>query len=57
MATKMQIITRIRRKVEIIRMDAKAKQDASYHDMNELRTLFDMLERALTKEQGNGNEN
>jgi hypothetical protein len=57
MATKMQIITRIRRKVEIIRMDAKAKQDASYHDMNELLTLLDMLERALTKEQGNGNEN
>jgi hypothetical protein len=57
MATKMQIITRIRRKVEIIRMDAKAKQDASYHDMNEMLTLLDMLERALTKEQGNGNEN
>ena len=57
MATKMQIITRIRRKVEIIRMDAKAKQDASYHDMNELLTLLDMLERALTKEQGDGNEN
>ena len=57
MATKMQIITRIRRKVEIIRMDAKARQDASYHDMNELLTLLDMLERALTKEQGNGNEN
>jgi hypothetical protein len=35
----------------------RRKQDASYHDMNELLTLLDMLERALTKEQGNGNEN
>jgi hypothetical protein len=58
MATKMQIITRIRRKAEIMRHRHQgASRMPCYHDMNELLTLLDMLERALTKEQGNGNEN
>ena len=57
MTTTDQIIARLRRKAEIVRLDTKARQDAVHHDMNEILTLLDMLERALTKEQGNGNEN
>lgn len=50
MTTSEQIIARLRRKAEIVRLDAKAKQDAIHHDMNEILSLLDMLERALTKE-------
>ena len=57
MTTSDQIINRLRRKAEIVRLDTKARQDAVHHDMNEILSLLDMLERALTKEQGNGNEN
>ena len=44
------IITRMRRKIGIIRLDAKARQDVLYHDMNELMSLLDMLERELDAE-------
>jgi hypothetical protein len=44
------IITRMRRKIDIIRQNAKARQDVLYHDMDELRTLLDMLERELDAE-------
>ena len=44
------IITRMRRKIDIVRLAAKARQDVLYHDMNELRTLLDMLERELDAE-------
>ena len=44
------IITRMRRKVDIIRLDAKARQDVLYHDMNELLSLLDMLKRELDVE-------
>ena len=44
------IITRMRRKIDIIRLDAKARQDVLYHDMNELLSLLDMLERGLDAE-------
>ena len=44
------IITRMRRKIDIVRLDAKARQDVLYHDMDELRTLLDMLERELDAE-------
>lgn len=44
------IITRMRRKVDIVRLDAKARQDVLYHDMNELLSLLDMLERELDAE-------
>ena len=44
------IITRMRQKIDIIRLDAKARQDVLYHDMDELRTLLDMLERELDAE-------
>jgi hypothetical protein len=43
------IIKRLRRKVEIVRLDAKAKQDAVYHDMNEMLSLLDMLEREMQR--------
>jgi hypothetical protein len=45
----MRIINRMRRKIDIIRLDAKAKQDPAQHDMSELLSLLDMLERALSK--------
>jgi hypothetical protein len=48
MTTSEQIINRMRRKIDIIRLDAKAKQDPVQHDMSELLSLLDMLER--TKE-------
>jgi len=44
------IITRMRRKVDIVRLDAKARQDVLYHDMDELMSLLDMLERELDAE-------
>jgi hypothetical protein len=44
------IITRMRRKISIVRLDAKARQDVLYHDMDELMSLLDMLERELDAE-------
>lgn len=44
------IITRMRRKIDIVRLDAKARQDVLHHDMNELMSLVDMLERELDAE-------
>jgi len=44
------IITRMRRRIDIIRLDAKARQDVLYHDMDELMSLLDMLERELDAE-------
>ena len=44
------IITRMRRKIDVIRLDAKARQDVLYHDMDELLSLLDMLERELDAE-------
>ena len=49
MTTQEQIIARLRSKIDIVRLDTKAKQDPIYHDMNELLSLLDMLERALSK--------
>ena len=37
------IITRMRRKIDVVRLDAKARQDVLYHDMDELMSLLDML--------------
>jgi hypothetical protein len=37
------IITRMRRRIDIVRLDAKARQDVLYHDMDELLSLLDML--------------
>jgi len=49
MTTSEQIIARLRRKAEIVRLDTKTRQDAVHHDMNEILSLLDMLERALSK--------
>jgi hypothetical protein len=49
MTTSEQIINRMRRKIDIIRLDAKAKQDPVQHDMSELLSLLDMLERSQGK--------
>jgi hypothetical protein len=54
MTEQQQITSRMRRKIEIIRMDAKSKADPVFHDMNELLTLLDMLERAQKREQSDG---
>jgi hypothetical protein len=49
MTTTDQIIARLRRKAEIVQLDTKARQDAVHHDMNEILSLLDMLERTLAK--------
>jgi hypothetical protein len=49
MTTSEQIIARLRRKAEIVRLDTKARQDAVNYDMNEILSLLDMLERTLSK--------
>lgn len=56
MTTSDQIIARMRRKIEIVRLDAKSRNgfDAVHFDMNELMTLLDMLERAHNKGDDNG---
>ena len=51
MTTSDQIIARLRRKAEIVRLDTKARQDAVHHDMNEILSLLDMLERTLAQEK------
>lgn len=43
------VLKRMRRKLEIIQMDRKAQNDALYHDMSELLSLMDMLERSLER--------
>lgn len=43
------VLKRMRRKLEIIQMDRKAHNDALYHDMSELLSLMDMLERSLER--------
>jgi hypothetical protein len=42
-----QIINRLRRKAEIMKLDQKASGSNRYHDTNEILTLLDMLERNL----------
>ena len=48
MLTIMRIMGRMRRKLEIMKLDAKDRQTAVYHDMGELLALLDMLERAVS---------
>ena len=48
MLTIMRIMGRMRRKLEIVRLDSKDRQGAVYHDMGELLALLDMLERAVS---------
>jgi hypothetical protein len=51
MTTSAQIIARLRRKVEIVRLDAKARSQPVHRDMDEMLTLLDMLQRTLPKEK------
>jgi hypothetical protein len=44
----MRVMGRMRRKLEIMKLDRKAQQDSVYHDMGELLALLDMLERAVS---------
>jgi hypothetical protein len=39
------ILKRLRRKAEILRLDFKSKGDQAYHDMGEILSLIDMLEK------------
>lgn len=41
------ILKRLKRKVDVTRMDLKAKGDMRYHDMNEILSLLDILERSM----------
>jgi hypothetical protein len=50
--TVQQIINRLRRKAEIMRLDQKASGSNRYHDTNEMLTLIDMLERNLGLSDG-----
>lgn len=50
------IISRIRRKVEVMKMDQKAANSLRYHDSNEILTLLDMLERNIAQMNGGKNE-
>ena len=45
--TVQQIIKRLRRKAEVMRLDQKSQGSVRYHDTNEILTLLDMLERNL----------
>jgi hypothetical protein len=45
--TVQQIIKRLRRKIEVMRLDQKASNSPRHHDSNECLTLLDMLERNL----------
>jgi hypothetical protein len=41
---------RMRRRIDTARLDAMARQEALYHDMNALLSLLDMFERELDAE-------
>jgi hypothetical protein len=41
------ILKRLRRKVEIVRLDTKARNHAVYHDINEMMTLVEMVDKAV----------
>ena len=41
------IMKRLKRKAEVSKMDLKAKNDPRYHDMNEILSLLDILERTM----------
>jgi len=43
-------IARLRRKLEILKMDMKTNNNAKYHDVNECLSLVDIIER--TKDRG-----
>ena len=47
-----KITKRIRRKLEIMRMDQKASGSTRYHDTDEMLTLLDLLERHLGVSNG-----
>ena len=47
-----KIIKRMRRKLEIMRMDQKASGSTRYHDTDEMLTLLDLLERNLGVSNG-----
>lgn len=41
------ILKRLKRKVEVSKMDLKARNDPRYYDMNEILSLLDLLERTM----------
>ena len=49
MTSRKEIMTRLRRKVEIVRLDMKAVGDPHYRDCNDILTLLDVLERENAK--------
>ena len=49
MSNREAIMIRLRRKVEIMRLDMKAQNNPKHHDCNEMLSLLDMLEREHAK--------
>jgi len=39
-------MARLRRKLEILRLDLKGRDDQKYHDINECLSLLDIIERS-----------
>jgi len=39
------LMIRLRRKLEILKLDLRAKGDVKYHDVNEALALMDLLEK------------
>jgi hypothetical protein len=46
-ADALPVTKRMRRKLEIMKMDQKSAGSTRYHDTNELLTLLDILEKRL----------
>ena len=45
------ILSRLRRKADILRLDMKARNMTQAHDLAEMLTLIDMLEARLTNDR------
>ena len=48
MLTIMRVMGRMRRKLEIMKLDLKVAPVSVHHDISELLALLDMLERAVS---------
>ena len=49
-------VARLRRKIDIMRLESKARNEPRAGNYAEMLTLIDIIERAARKEMSNGNE-
>ena len=49
-------INRLRRKVDVMRLESKARNEPRAGNYAEMLTLLDIIERAARKEMSDGNE-